>query len=384
MFDRLTERLSQAQNLQPRLERSKVNETLRSPGGRLEPAIQGTMTALTGHDFSRVRVHTGADAAESARAVGAAAFTLGQHIVFGSGQYPPRSRQGWDLLRHELVHTIQQPDTDSAANLRRTEPGDPFEVEADQGGRAPGVGWPPVRRSASPVLARQPVPGAPHPDATSYRPVSITIGGTPVGQTVTFPYPVDNGKYYIVPLFNVTVAGSDVAGKAVTTTFKALRFGVYYDPGNPVGASKSTGPFVAGRASHQAYTAGFRSDYEVHSADSPEPMAWDLNGGFLIHDGPDYPVDSAKFDPGALGREADPSAAVNNLYATIGCIEITGDHGFTKFNDLIISLSGSKLSGAAALTEIARHGLVKVTYEKATRPRLTLWKPQAPRSGPRP
>jgi hypothetical protein len=382
MFDRPAKRPSESPH--PQLERSKLNETVRSPGAPLDPAIQGTMTALMGHDFSQVRVHAGAEAAESARAAGAAAFTLGRHIVFGSGQYPPHSRPAWDLLRHELVHTIQQPGTEAAPDLPRTEPGDPFEVEADQVGRIPGAGWPPVRRSASPMLARQPAPGAPHPDTTSYRPISITIGGTPVGQAVTFSYPVDNHKYYVVPLYSVTVTGTDAAGKTVTTTFKALRFGVYYDPGDPVGASKPTGPFVAGRASHQAYTAGFRSDYEVHSADSPEPMAWDLKGGFLIHDGPDYPVDPAQFDPAAQGNPADPSAAVNNLYATIGCIEITGDHGFTKFNDLIISLSGSKQSGAAALTEIARRGLVKATYEKATRPRLELWKPQAPRSGLRP
>jgi hypothetical protein len=380
MYDRPAKQSRAVQNPQVQLKQSKVDAILRSPGERLDPDVQYAMKIAMGHDFSQVKVHAGPDAAESARSVGAMAFTVGQHVVFGPGQYPPHRGQGWELLRHELAHTIQQPDIESAWNFRHTEPGDRFEAEADRVGRGRGMGWAPVQRSASPMLATQSTPGASRPSAVSYRPVSITIGGSPVGETVTFSYPVDNDKYYIVPLYNVTVDGHDAAGKAVTTIFKALRFGVYYDPDNPVGASKSTGPFIAGRASHQKHTAGFRSDYEVHSADWAEPMAWDLNGGFLIHDGPDFPVDPAKFNPRDLGKASDPASAENNLIASIGCIEIAGDHGFTRFNDLIVSLSGSRLSGAAAMEEIARQRLVKVVYEKASRPRLTLWKPPSPKA----
>ena len=59
-------------------------------------------------DFSRVRVHTDAAAAESARAVDALAYTVGDHIVFGEGQYTPGTSAGRALLAHELVHVIQQ------------------------------------------------------------------------------------------------------------------------------------------------------------------------------------------------------------------------------------------------------------------------------------
>jgi len=38
-----------------------------------------------GHDFSQVRVHTGTQAAESARAVNAWAYTVGQDVMFGAG-----------------------------------------------------------------------------------------------------------------------------------------------------------------------------------------------------------------------------------------------------------------------------------------------------------
>ena len=61
-----------------------------------------------GRDFSRVRIHTGGVAAESARAIGARAYTVGGDIVFGAGQYAPHTDSGRQLLAHELAHTIQQ------------------------------------------------------------------------------------------------------------------------------------------------------------------------------------------------------------------------------------------------------------------------------------
>jgi lipoprotein-anchoring transpeptidase ErfK/SrfK len=59
-------------------------------------------------DFSQVRVHTNTPAAASARAVNALAYTVGQNIVFGTGQYAPTTNAGRHLLAHELVHAVQQ------------------------------------------------------------------------------------------------------------------------------------------------------------------------------------------------------------------------------------------------------------------------------------
>lgn len=67
-----------------------------------------TALGRAGHDFGRVRIHTDAQAAASARAVGALAYTVGEHIVFGEGQYQEGSAAGRRLLAHELVHTVQQ------------------------------------------------------------------------------------------------------------------------------------------------------------------------------------------------------------------------------------------------------------------------------------
>jgi hypothetical protein len=61
-----------------------------------------------GSDFSGVRIHRGAEAAESAQSIDARAYTSGNDIVFNSGEYQPQTSSGQRLLAHELVHTLQQ------------------------------------------------------------------------------------------------------------------------------------------------------------------------------------------------------------------------------------------------------------------------------------
>jgi hypothetical protein len=69
---------------------------------------RGEKSSARRYDLSGVRVHTDAQASESARAVNALAYTVGQHVVFGSGSYSPHSTPGLRLLTHELAHTAQQ------------------------------------------------------------------------------------------------------------------------------------------------------------------------------------------------------------------------------------------------------------------------------------
>lgn len=93
-----------------------VQRVLGRPGAPLEPAERRFFEPRFGHDFSRVRVHRDAEADAAARAVDARAFTYGQQIVFGAGEYAPRSPSGRQLLAHELAHTVQQ---GAAARLQR-------------------------------------------------------------------------------------------------------------------------------------------------------------------------------------------------------------------------------------------------------------------------
>ena len=85
-----------------------VHEVLASPGLPLDPATRARFDPAFGQSLHDVRSHTDPRAAASAAAVGALAYTVGQHIVFAAGAYAPGTPQGDTLLAHELAHTRQQ------------------------------------------------------------------------------------------------------------------------------------------------------------------------------------------------------------------------------------------------------------------------------------
>ena len=72
----------------------RVREVLRSPGRPIDAGPRSFMERRFDHDFSGVRVHADEEAAKSARAINASAFTVGQDLVFGRGQYAPGSPAG--------------------------------------------------------------------------------------------------------------------------------------------------------------------------------------------------------------------------------------------------------------------------------------------------
>jgi hypothetical protein len=87
---------------------SIVHQVLGSSGRPLDSATRTSMEGRFGHDFSDVRIHTDRRAADSAEAINALAYTYGNNVVFGRGQYVPDSQQGQRLLAHELTHVVQQ------------------------------------------------------------------------------------------------------------------------------------------------------------------------------------------------------------------------------------------------------------------------------------
>jgi Domain of unknown function (DUF4157)/Lysine-specific metallo-endopeptidase len=93
---------------QPAAIPASVGRVLASPGRPLEPALRQDMERRFGHDFSRVRVHSGAEAERSAHEVDAAAYTVGHDIVFGAGRLAPGTPGGRRLMAHELTHVVQQ------------------------------------------------------------------------------------------------------------------------------------------------------------------------------------------------------------------------------------------------------------------------------------
>jgi hypothetical protein len=112
---------------------SIVNEVLHAPGQPLDGATRTFMEPRFGHDFSNVRVHTDATAAESAKAVNALAYTVGNNVVFGAGQYKPLTNSGRKLLAHELTHAVQQSSVESGSKstLAIANPSDQAEQEAE-------------------------------------------------------------------------------------------------------------------------------------------------------------------------------------------------------------------------------------------------------------
>jgi hypothetical protein len=83
--------------------------TIPAGGGQpLDPDARLFMEQRIGHDFSRVRIHTDAEAVSSARQLRAHAYTVGPNIYFNANRYNPRNTEGLKLLAHELTHVVQQ------------------------------------------------------------------------------------------------------------------------------------------------------------------------------------------------------------------------------------------------------------------------------------
>jgi hypothetical protein len=155
-----------------------VHDVLGAPGRPLDPAIRSEMETRFGQDFSRVQVHTDRKAADSALAVNAAAYTVGQHLVFGEGQYDPSTRDGRRLLAHELVHAVQQTGAGVASAVKVEPPSTPAEQEAES--LAADVD------SLKPAVVRR-------PDMVLQRQVLDLRSGHHLG-LVQNPDPVDNTK----------------------------------------------------------------------------------------------------------------------------------------------------------------------------------------------
>jgi hypothetical protein len=80
-----------------------------------------------GADLGGIRIHADSTAHRAARDVHARAFSRGQDLFFGQGEYQPHTASGRHLLAHEVAHTLQP---DAGASLLRRAPGDGTEAAA--------------------------------------------------------------------------------------------------------------------------------------------------------------------------------------------------------------------------------------------------------------
>ncbi|MFJ2271167.1 DUF4157 domain-containing protein [Streptomyces sp. NPDC087849] len=175
-------------------ERSPVHDVVSSGGG--QPLDTDTRTDLEGRmgaDFSDVRVHTGSAAHESAKGVGAHAYTVGNNVVFQRDAYDPSSPQGRTTLAHELTHVIQQRNgpvegTEAPGGIRVSDPSDRFEREAVANADrvlsdpAPAADWAAGGVSASdlsPATATATVTGAAGHDASATAAPAVSPAAMP-------------------------------------------------------------------------------------------------------------------------------------------------------------------------------------------------------------
>ena len=112
---------------------SRINN-MKGGGQPLDPATSAFFEPRFGHNFSHVRVHSDSAAADTAKSINARAFTLGNHVVMGSGEYQPNSQSGKRLLGHELTHVKQQRPSNTGTIMRK--PG-------DEEGKPPPIPKPP-------------------------------------------------------------------------------------------------------------------------------------------------------------------------------------------------------------------------------------------------
>lgn len=145
-----------------------VQDVLRSSGKPLAGPVRQDMESRFGTDFSDVRLHTGAAAARSARAIGARAYTSGSHVVIGDG--------GGDkhTLAHELTHVVQQRNgpvsgTATGHGFAMSDPGDRFERAAEANADR-------VMSGPVPDVQRLPEPGPGPRDGQEHLAVQRKVG----------------------------------------------------------------------------------------------------------------------------------------------------------------------------------------------------------------
>ena len=88
-----------------------------NPMDAVPASPEGSVPGQGDETTSVVSVHTGPDAERSAKLIGAEAYAIPGHIVFGAGAYDPLSSRGRRLLAHEMSHALAAPG--AAAVVRR-------------------------------------------------------------------------------------------------------------------------------------------------------------------------------------------------------------------------------------------------------------------------
>lgn len=237
---------------------ASVEHVLAGAGSALERPVLQDMGRRFGHDFSQVRVHADASAAQSARDVQAHAYTVGRHVVFGAGQFAPASGPGRRLLAHELTHVVQQgghlANSPGAAGVLARAPapapviGSKFVPPAGKANAHADVkahfdGQDFIVTDGTTVVMRH--------AAQSGKPISVRSGDAAQCGGASLDSYLNNARYLGIQDFGAIPEGEFSLKLAEFSTFSALEQaqmitgGMYVDP---FGAALHGGDWGAGRA----------------------------------------------------------------------------------------------------------------------------------------
>jgi Domain of unknown function (DUF4157) len=138
-----------------------------SSGSPLPRDMQSFMEPRFKADFSSVRIHTDQHAAALSAQLGARAFTIGRDIYFARGEFRPDRPEGWELVAHELTHTLQQ---GGAAHAPVAPPKAPAPAKPAPPATAQPAKAPSPAAAAAPGGAAKPVAAAPSSTAAAPAP----------------------------------------------------------------------------------------------------------------------------------------------------------------------------------------------------------------------
>lgn len=200
-----------------------VYEVLNSGGRPLDAGTREFFGARLGHDFSRVRLHTGPRAAQSAALLHADAYTVGHDIVFSAGRYAPGTSDGTRLLAHELAHVYQQRATPGRTSqpLRIGGLRDAAEQEAQAAADLALHGLPAPAATVAPrrVLRRQ---GAGGTGAAPVGALTVNIGSSGLNLAHVPPCGSQLIRFTAGPRGAAPIAWSLAPGSAAVATGTAL------------------------------------------------------------------------------------------------------------------------------------------------------------------
>jgi hypothetical protein len=178
-------------------------------GERLPDDIRARAESDLAQPLGDVRLHRDPQAATLAAELSARAFTAGQDIFFSHGAYDPATPGGYELLTHELAHSVQQSSGPVAAHP----------VSADL-----AVSHPADRdERAAAAVARRAATGAPAGGAGSVRPDTTSSSARPGSVVQRDLASYTREHLTVVPIYPAPLMKTAAAGAAgISAALKAL------------------------------------------------------------------------------------------------------------------------------------------------------------------